>query len=143
MSRLSLLVVALGLTVPSAALAQSPVSDTTATLPTVAERVQQAFAAGDADGLLSPAADRVEINLFGTRTFYSRDQAFYVLRAFFEEHGPRRFEVQDTVQTGGAYFVTGTYWHVRDDRPLRVFVRLSASEAQWRLQEVRVGTERR
>jgi hypothetical protein len=142
MSRLSLLVVVLGVTA-SSALAQSSVSDTSAVPSSVVQRVQQAFGAADASALLTPAADRVEINLFGTRTFYSRDQAFYVLRAFFEEHAPRQFEVQDSVQTEGAYFVTGTYWHVRDDRPLRVFVRLSASEAQWRLKEVRVGTERR
>jgi len=139
--RLSLVLVALGFTA-SSVFAQSSAPDTTAPS-SVVQRVQQALSTGDASVLLTPAADRVEVNLFGTRTFYSRDQAFYVLQNFFKEHGPRRFAVQDTVQTESTYFVTGTYWHVRDERPLRVFVRLSAAAARWELQEVRVGTERR
>jgi len=140
--RLSLVLVALGFTA-SSVFAQSSVPDTTASLPSVVERVQRALSAGAPSTLLTPAADRVEITLFGTRTFYSRDQAFYVLQNFFKEHGPRRFAVQDTVQTERTYFVTGTYWHTRDEQPLRIFVRLSAADARWKLQEVRIGTERR
>jgi len=106
----------------------------------VAKRVAEAFSEGDATRLLSPSADRVEISLFGARTFYSSGQALYVLREFFRTHAPRRFVVGDVMETGTTYFVQGAYDEDRADRPLRVYVRLDRSdeETSWHLREVRI-----
>jgi hypothetical protein len=106
----------------------------------VARRVASAFSEGDASQLLSPSADRVEISLFGARTFYSSAQALYVLRKFFRSHAPRRFVVGDVMETGTTCFVQGAYEEARVERRLRVYVRLDRpdGEAPWQLQEVRV-----
>lgn len=106
----------------------------------VTRRVASAFSEGNASRLLSPSADRIEISLFGTRTFYSSAQALYVLRKFFRSHAPRRFAVGDVMETGTTCFVQGAYEEVRMERRLRVYVRLDRpeGEAPWRLQEVRV-----
>lgn len=106
----------------------------------VARRVAGAFSDGDASRLLSPSADRIEISLFGTRTFYSSAQALYVLRKFFRSHAPRRFVVGDVMETGTTCFVQGAYEEARVERRLRVYVRLDRpdGEAPWHLQEVRV-----
>lgn len=135
-------------------LAAGPVraqTDTTDAGPAV-DRVEQAFGDGDAEVLLAPASDRVEVSLLGTRTFYSRSQAFYVLRDFFAQYEPRRFEVQDVSKSGVSTFITGRYRHARADEPLRVYVRLEqntggsnpASEVppEWVLHEVRVAPVR-
>lgn len=107
---------------------------------TIVTRVATAFTNGDAQRLLTPAADRVEVSLFGTRTFYSNAQAFYVLRDFFDEHVPQRFTVQDVTETETSCFVTGTYQHVRSERALQVYVRLTRpSEKTWQLHEVRIS----
>lgn len=106
----------------------------------VAKRVAGAFSSGDASRLLNPAADRIEISLFGARTFYSSAQALYVLREFFRSHAPRRFVVGNVMETGTTCLVQGAYEEVRVERPLRVYVRLDRSEgeAPWHLQEVRI-----
>src|SRR6056297_2597403 len=95
---------------------------------TVLRRVTTAFIDGNAQLLLSPAADRVEVSLFGTRTFYSSAQAFYVLRDFFEAHPPARFSLADTTGAGTSGFLRGTFVHTRGERSLRVYVRLVRHE---------------
>lgn len=106
----------------------------------VAKRVAGAFSEGDASRLLSPSADRIEVSLFGARTFYSSAQALYVLREFFRSHAPRRFVVGDVMETGTTCLVQGAYEEARVERRLQVYVRLdrSGEEVPWHLQEVRV-----
>ncbi len=108
--------------------------------PAVVQRIASAFADGDAGRLLTPAADRVEITLFGTRTFYSSAQALYVLREFFRRHTPRRFQVRDVMETGTNCFVQGEYEQVRRARRLQVYVRLGQPEGEelWHLHEIRI-----
>lgn len=106
----------------------------------VVRRVAGAFSEGDASRLLTPAANRVEISLFGGRTFYSSAQALYVLREFFRSHAPRRFSVQDVLETQASCFVRGEYEQARRARRFQVHVRLGQSEGddRWHLHEVRI-----
>jgi hypothetical protein len=106
----------------------------------VAKRVAGALSNGDASRLLEPAADRIEISLFGARTFYSSAQALYVLREFFRSHAPRRFVVGNVMETGTTCLVQGAYEEARAGRKLRVYVRLDRPEGgtPWHLQEVRI-----
>ena len=108
----------------------------------VIERVEAAFENGDADLLLDEAADRVEVSLPGTRAYYSRSQAVYVLREFFDDHSPRRFEAKDVSTAGTSFFITGRFWHVRSEQPLSVYTRFAGTD-QVRLQEVRIEPVRR
>jgi len=103
----------------------------------VVERVSGAFSNGDADLLLGTTTDRIEVGLPGTRAYYSRSQAMYVLREFFNEHGPTRFAVEDVSKAGTSYFVTGRFWHSRGEQPMHVYTRFS-SGGDNRLYEVRV-----
>lgn len=111
-------------------------SDTTG----VVKRVVTAFSEGDAGRLLDPSADRVEVSLFGTRTYYSSAQALYVLREFFRSHVPRRFWVQDVMETETNCFVRGEYEQAHVAQRLHVYVRLDQPEDEeaWRLHEVRI-----
>ncbi len=106
----------------------------------VVQRVAAAFAEGNATRLLTPSADRVEITLFGARTFYSNAQALYVLREFFRRHAPHGFRVQDVMEAGTSCFVQGAYEPSRRTSQLQVYVRLGRlkDEDLWRLHEVRV-----
>lgn len=120
-------------------------SDTSAGgLSVVVERVVTAFSEGDASHLLDPSASRVEVSLFGTRTYYSSAQALYVLRKFFRSHAPRRFLVQDVMETKTSCFVRGRYEQARVTQWLQVYVRLSQSDEEevWRLHEVNVELPR-
>jgi hypothetical protein len=138
--RLSLALLLTGMGV-SAALGQTPGPDRPEAVPdTVVYRVSSAFQSGNAQRLLSPAAARVEISLFGTRTFYSDAQAFYVLREFFDTHPPTHFALADTTGAGTSCFLRGRLEHARDERILQVYVRLVRQESDaWLLHEVRIG----
>lgn len=108
----------------------------------VVERISTAFENGDVQRLLSDGTDRVEISLFGTRTFYSSGQAFYVLRDFFKTHPPANFVVDDATGAGKSCFVRGRFQHTRGERSLQVYVRLVEEEGDtWRVQEVRIDPE--
>lgn len=108
---------------------------------TIVTRVETAFANGDVQRLLTPTADRIEVSLFGTRTFYSSAQAYYVLDDFFERHPPARFTVDDVTETGDSCFLRGRLDHRRDERTLQVYVRLMNRDGAWRLQEIRIDAD--
>lgn len=104
----------------------------------VITRITAGLSNGDTQQLLTPAADRVEITLFGTRTFYSSAQALYVLRDFFDTHTPAEFTIGDATGAGRSCFVRGQLRHARSDRPLQIYLRLVRREAEWELHEIRV-----
>jgi len=135
----ALLLIGMGTTV---ARGQGQAADGSGAVPeTLLTRIDTAFTAGDAQQLLTPATDRVEVSLFGTRTFYSSAQAFYVLEDFFDRHPPTRFEVGDVTRAGRSFFVRGRLEHSRDERTLQVYVRLVRRDEAWHLQEVRVDPD--
>jgi len=124
---------------PADSIASAPDS-TAEDTPAVARRVATAFAEGDARRLLTPSADRVEISLFGNRTFYSSSQAVYVLREFFRRHPSGRFAVGGVMEAGTSFFVRGEYEEARMARRHRVYVRLDRPQGEdlWNLHEVRI-----
>jgi len=142
LARLSLIVLVIGMGA-TAASGQDQEEAAAAVVPdTVIQRVSDAFQAGDARLLLAPAAGRVEVSLFGTRTVYSSAQAFYVLRDFFERHPPAAFTLADTTGTGTSCFLRGRLVPTQGARPLQVYVRLVRREGdQWQLYEVRIDSK--
>lgn len=101
------------------------------------KRLQTAFVEGDARALLETASERLAVSLFGARSFYSRAQAAYVLRDFFKEYPPQRFQVRTESHTPTNYLLVGRYWHARTQQPLRVYLHLRYRD-QWGLEEVRI-----
>lgn len=104
----------------------------------VIQRLTTSVSDGNTRVLLTPSADRVEISLFGTRTFYSSAQAFYVLRDFFDTHPPADFIIGDATGAGKSCFVRGQLHHQRSDSPLQVYIRLVRQDTDWELHEIRV-----
>lgn len=138
--RLSLVLLMIGMSLPTAS-GQTTAPDVSRAVPdTVVRRVSSSFQSGNAQQLLAPSADRVEVSLFGTRTFYSNAQAFYVLRDFFETHPPVQFSLADTTGAGTSCFLRGRFEHTRDERILQVYVRLvQHANDKWHLHEIRIG----
>lgn len=109
----------------------------------VRERIKQAFEGGGAEQLLTPAADRVEISILGMQTYYSRDQALYVLQDFFKNYAPRQFAFEDVSRAEKDFFATAQYWYGQAERPLQVYVRLTQRDEAWILQEIRLDRSSR
>ena len=102
------------------------------------QRLQRAFAEGDADGVLSRVGDRVELALLGHSRLHSRAQATFLLREFFRSHPPESFTMRYSVQEEGGWFATGQYAVRRADYALGVYLRLRQRRGEWELVAVRV-----
>ena len=106
------------------------------------DRVQVAFADGDADAVLADAADRVEIALLGQSKLYSRAQATYVMEDFFRRYPPDVFTLDNSAGDEANWFATGRYRYKHADKPLHVYLRLRQKAERWELLEVRVEQRR-
>jgi hypothetical protein len=105
----------------------------------VLKSLEAAFAGGDVEALLKRSATRLEVAIFGESRLYSRSQARYVLRDFFEERKPERFAFSASSKTNGGWFAEGEYWYSRAERPLRVYMRLRQNGTAWELREVLIA----
>lgn len=101
-------------------------------------RVVNTFEEGAPEQLFTPAAERIDVSLLGSRSYYSRSQAFYVMRDYFRHHAPRAFAVNRTARADASLFVMGTYHHAQSDAPVHVMVRFDQHDTAWMLREVRV-----
>jgi hypothetical protein len=142
---LLVLVAALAGVLPSPASGQSAdASPEDSTRHAAVKRVVQTFEEGAPETLFNPAAERIDVSLLGSRSYYSQSQAFYVMRDYFRQHAPRAFTVNRTAQAETSLFVMGTYHHAQADAPVYVMVRFDthdvARNAAWVFHEVRIAS---
>ena len=140
---LTVLLIGLGiLMLPSVGMAQSssPPADSSAHAAAV-DRVVKTFEEGAPKTLFASAAERVDLNVLGSRSYYSRSQAFYVVRDYFRHHPPRSFDVERTAQADASLFVMGIYRHDQADTPVRVMVRFDEGSTTWIFHELRIQVE--
>ncbi len=98
--------------------------------------IERAFIAADADSIARMSASRVEIAVLGKSRLYSRTQARYVLRDFFDEYPPLRVELSEPSITDKGIFAAGTYRFAPDRNPLRLYVRLRRDQTTWLMREI-------
>lgn len=101
--------------------------------------LEQAFARGDAAEIMKYSAKHLDITLFGASELYSRSQAGYVLKAFFEEYRPKKLLFTEMSGSEANWFAAGSYWYETGDSHLVVYFRLRRGDFGWELREVRIG----
>lgn len=138
-----MLFIGLGMLFPSISTAQSssPPPDSSAHAAAV-DRVTTTFEDGSPETLFAAAAERIDLSVLGSRSYYSRSQAFYVVRDYFRQHAPRSFTIDRTTNTESSLFIMGTYHHNQADAPVRVVVRFDEGSTAWIFHELRIGVER-
>lgn len=104
----------------------------------VLENLESALSSGDATDMLTLAAHRIAITLFGASKYYSRDQAKFVLEDFFQAHPPTPFSFGAPRTKEGHVFASGVYRSEQSDTPLYVYVRLQYQADAWHLREIRI-----
>ena len=98
--------------------------------------IEQAFSVADADSIARMSASRVEIAVLGKSRLYSRAQARFVLRDFFEEYPPLHVELSEPSTTDKGIFAAGTYRFATDRDPLRLYLRLRRDKTNWQMREI-------
>lgn len=100
--------------------------------------VEEAIGAGDSRMLLEVSTTQIEIDLGEGTSLYSRDQARYVLSAFFEHHPPSELSLEDVTVLPSQCTVQGSFSSLDSDQPRYVFLRLARLSSGWRLKEIRM-----
>jgi len=101
--------------------------------------LEQAFARGDAAEMMKYSAKHLDFTLFGSSELYSRSQAGYVLKAFFDEYRPEKLLLTEMSGSEANWFAAGSYSYVTGDSHLAVYLRLRRGDFGWELREVRIG----
>jgi hypothetical protein len=102
----------------------------------VLSAIERAFSTSDADSIADMSAGRVEIAVLGKSRLYSRRQARYVLKDFFDQYPPLQVTLSEPSSTEKGIFAAGTYRFATDREPLRLYVRLRRDEPSWVLREI-------
>lgn len=103
------------------------------------ERIQAAMAAGDAEGVLSGAEDRVDIALLGQGRLYNRAQAIFVMKDFFRSYPPKSYTIRNEEREAANWFAIGRYTNRYDGAEFSVYLRLRLRSSSWRLAAIRVS----
>lgn len=105
---------------------------------TVLAQIESAFRSSDAEALLSRAANRVDVVIFGKGASYSREQATLVLLDFFRRNPPRQVSFEQQVLADDRRSMVGHYRMAGAEAPVSVSVRLRARGSQWQVRAVRI-----
>ncbi len=101
-------------------------------------RVIEILAAGEATELMAWAGDRVELALLGQTRRYSREQAYYVLKAFFHQYPPEGFTLGHSLTQGNEWWLTGLYQVRYDAARMRVYLRLGGKYPTYTLLAIQI-----
>lgn len=125
-----------------AIIATVPSSRAQSSRPGVLDELAHAMANGNAADVLAHAGSRLEIGFFGTTRTYSRSQASFVLRRFFEQHPPESVVLGRATGTSDGWYASMRYKSGRRSEPIRMYMRLRRERGAWRLRELvaREGT---
>ena len=107
------------------------------------DRIELAVRDADVDGIISAAAGRIDVSIFGEGKNYSRAQAEFVLSEFFGSHNPTSFRFTATSKTTNGRFAEGLFYSAESRRPFRVYVRLQRRSGNWEVREFVVEQRRR
>lgn len=102
------------------------------------ERVADALEDGDAGGVFTDAATRVEVFVFGDGGMYRRGQATQVMRDFFRRYPPDRVSFGERSSSDDGRTAIGRYWSQDGGAPLRVRVVHRVDGAEWELVAIRI-----
>lgn len=90
---------------------------------------------GEVNQLVELAADRIEIRMPDRGGLYSRGQAAFVVRDFWNRHKPLRIEYTDTAAENAHCFASGTVTS-GDGATMALFIRLKREGDHWQLREL-------
>lgn len=104
----------------------------------VLRRVAEGLEGADPDVVLTDAAGRVEIVLFGQGGMFRRAQAEHVLRDFFRRYPPARVAFSEPSSSEDGQSATGRYWPQSGGSPLSLRVLHRMVDEEWELSSIRI-----
>lgn len=101
----------------------------------ISNRLKQAMLEADASELAKLFLDRVEISFQGRSQNYSRTQAEFIMRDFFEKNGPRDFQILNTGYSKyGKQYLIADYKAVR--QTFRLYILAISEEQNYKIESI-------
>jgi len=104
--------------------------------PDVLNTLARAMAEGDVQAVLSHAGGRVDVGVFGVTRTYSRSQAGFVLKRFFEQNPPVSVALERATGTRDGWYASARYRAAHRAEPIRVYMRIRRERGSWQLREL-------
>lgn len=106
----------------------------------VITNVRDAIRAGSSRELTKHFNDMVELNLEGKTSNYSKEQATFVLKKFFEEHPTSNFTyIHQGVSKDGIQYAIGSYAHASGS--FRVYMLVKQVGGQYKVTQLNIDKE--
>lgn len=94
------------------------------------------MAKGDAESLSSWFADNLEISIMSTSNNSSRNQAKQIIKAFFDSHTPRSFEINHTASSSNSKYALGSLNAGGELFEVTIFV--SNTNGRYKIQQLKI-----
>lgn len=102
--------------------------------------IKNALKSGSSKELVKFLNQSVDVTLDGDIQTYSRVQAEYVLKDFFDKNKPQSFNIiHQGASKGGLHFAIGQY--TSDSNTFRVFLRIKSTDGKYRVHEISFDKE--
>jgi hypothetical protein len=90
-------------------------------------RIERAIVSGDAATLSSFFGSQVEVTIKDREDIYSKDQATFVVREFFQNYPVRSFKILHKGSSSNTYYAVGEYYSTRGKFDTNVFIKRSGN----------------
>ncbi|MBX3102601.1 MAG: DUF4783 domain-containing protein [Bacteroidetes bacterium] len=90
-------------------------------------RIERAILAGDAGTLASFFGSQVEVTITDREDIYSKDQATFVVKEFFQNYPVRSFKILHKGSSSNTYYAVGEYYSTRGKFDTNVFIKRSGN----------------
>ena len=144
MKHLSIAILAFALLLPAqAALAQSTIIKSVVQAPATPDSSDDVFlpiskylSAGNADALSAWFADNLEIAVLAKESDASRAQAKQIVKAFFDDHTPRSFNITHTAGRANMKYALGTL--IAGGEAFSVTIFMSCKNDSYKIQQLKI-----
>lgn len=101
-------------------------------------KIERAIATTDAQALSNYFGPQVEVTIGEKYEIYSKDQATFVIKEFFQDHPVRSFRIKHTGNSNSTYYGLGDYYSTRGAFLVNVFLKKTGNT--YVIEEVRFET---
>ena len=98
--------------------------------------ISKYLGSGDADRLSAWFADNLEVSILSSANDCSKSQARQIMRAFFQRHTPRSFDIRHKASKGGSKYAVGDLKAGGETYQVTIFV--SNCREQYKIQQLKV-----
>ncbi|MCE3007324.1 MAG: DUF4783 domain-containing protein [Bacteroidetes bacterium] len=102
-------------------------------------QIERSIAGANASSLSAYFGSQVEVTINDQDNVYSKDQATFVIKEFFQDHPVRSFKILHTGSSNNTYYAVGEYYSTRGRYDTNVFIKKNGNS--YLIEQIRFESE--